>query len=75
MHGSRRRSVPARGLTMASGCAAVAEEEEDAVTAEPPGGPREPCTVAVGCSWPCVPPDGLSRALCLRGDAGGGEAR
>ncbi|KAM6347647.1 ATPase PAAT isoform 1-T1 [Alca torda] len=58
---------------MASGCAA-AEEDEDAVAAEPPGGPREPCSVAVGCSWPCAPPDGLSRALCLRGDAGGGEA-
>ncbi|PKU27954.1 hypothetical protein llap_21742 [Limosa lapponica baueri] len=56
---------------MASGCAAA--EEEDAAT-EPSGGPREPCSVAVGCSWPCAPPDGLSRALCLRGDAGCGEA-
>ncbi|XP_074015203.1 ATPase PAAT [Numenius arquata] len=56
---------------MASGCAAA--EEEGAAT-EPSGGPREPCSVAVGCSWPCAPPDGLSRALCLRGDAGGGEA-
>ncbi|XP_072727331.1 ATPase PAAT [Ciconia boyciana] len=52
---------------MASGCAA-----EEA--AGPSGGPREPCCVAAGCSWPCVPPDGLARAVCLRRGAGGGEA-
>ncbi|KAK4820983.1 hypothetical protein QYF61_009449 [Mycteria americana] len=52
---------------MASGCAA-----EEA--AGPSGGPREPCCVAAGCSWPCVPPDGLARAVCLRQGAGGGEA-
>ncbi|XP_029886654.1 ATPase PAAT isoform X2 [Aquila chrysaetos chrysaetos] len=47
---------------MASGCAA-----EEAVAADP-------CCVAAGCSWPCAPPDGLARALCLRRGAGGGEA-
>ncbi|XP_052655594.1 ATPase PAAT [Harpia harpyja] len=45
---------------MASGCAA-----EEAVAADP-------CCVAAGCSWPCAPPDGLARALCLRRGAGGG---
>ncbi|XP_075011338.1 ATPase PAAT isoform X1 [Calonectris borealis] len=54
---------------MASGCAA---EEEAA--ADPSGGPREPCCVAAGCSWPCASPDGLARAVCLRREAGGGEA-
>ncbi|XP_040462723.1 ATPase PAAT isoform X1 [Falco naumanni] len=34
----------------------------------------EPCCVAAGCSWPCAPPGGLARALCLRREAGGGEA-
>ncbi|KAM6415815.1 ATPase PAAT [Rhynochetos jubatus] len=53
---------------MASGC--TAEE----AAADPPGGPRELCCVAVGCSWPCAPPYGLARAVCLRRDAGGGEA-
>ncbi|XP_051472782.1 ATPase PAAT isoform X2 [Apus apus] len=40
-----------------------------------PGVPREPCSVWAGCSWRCVPPDGLARALCLQRGAGGGEAR
>ncbi|KAM9285070.1 ATPase PAAT [Morus bassanus] len=53
---------------MASCCAA----EEAA--ADPSGGPREPCCVAARCSWPCAPPDGLARAVCLRRGAGGGEA-
>ncbi|XP_075613812.1 ATPase PAAT [Balearica regulorum gibbericeps] len=52
---------------MASSCAA-----EEA--ADPSGGPRESYSVAAECSWPCVPPDGLARALCLRREAGGGEA-
>uniref|UniRef100_A0A8C9FBT6 Chromosome 10 open reading frame 88 n=1 Tax=Pavo cristatus TaxID=9049 RepID=A0A8C9FBT6_PAVCR len=30
-----------------------------------------PPGVAVGCSWPCVPPGGLTRALCLRRGAAG----
>uniref|UniRef100_A0A8B9MPM1 Chromosome 10 open reading frame 88 n=1 Tax=Accipiter nisus TaxID=211598 RepID=A0A8B9MPM1_9AVES len=51
---------------MASGCAA--EEAAAAIAAV------DPCCVAAGCSWPCAPPDGLARALCLRRDAGGGEA-
>ncbi|XP_040558858.1 ATPase PAAT isoform X2 [Gallus gallus] len=34
----------------------------------------DPPGVAVGCSWPCVPPDGLARALCLRRGAGRDEA-
>ncbi|XP_021255264.1 uncharacterized protein C10orf88 homolog isoform X1 [Numida meleagris] len=33
-----------------------------------------PPGVAVGCSWPCVPPGGLARALCLRRGAGRDEA-
>ncbi|XP_069653265.1 ATPase PAAT isoform X1 [Haliaeetus albicilla] len=49
---------------MASGCAA--EEAAAAIAA------ADPCCVAAGCSWPCAPPDGLARALCLRRDAGGG---
>ncbi|KAM6090099.1 ATPase PAAT [Theristicus caerulescens] len=49
---------------MASGCAAAEEEVAAA----------EPCCVVAGCSWPCAPPDGLARALCLRRGAGGGEA-
>ncbi|KAM6265837.1 ATPase PAAT isoform 2-T2 [Porphyrio hochstetteri] len=52
---------------MASGC--VAEE-----AADPSGSAREPCCVAVECSWHCAPPDGLARALCLQREAGGGEA-
>ncbi|XP_061315532.1 ATPase PAAT [Pezoporus flaviventris] len=45
-----------------------------AMAAGPCGGPREPCCVVAACSWLCAPPDGLARALCLRRDAGGGEA-
>ncbi|XP_072196150.1 ATPase PAAT [Excalfactoria chinensis] len=33
-----------------------------------------PHGVTVCCSWPCVPPDGLARALCLRSGAGRDEA-
>jgi len=51
----------ARGAVMASGGAL-------GPAPDPPG-------VAVGCSWPCVPPDGLARALCLRRGAGRDEAR
>ncbi|XP_033917945.1 ATPase PAAT isoform X2 [Melopsittacus undulatus] len=54
---------------MAAGSVVVAEP-----AAEPCGSPRQPCRVLAGCSWLCVPPDGLARALCLRRDAGGGEA-
>ncbi|XP_064024441.1 ATPase PAAT isoform X2 [Pogoniulus pusillus] len=53
---------------MASGCAA--REAAAGVS----GGPRELCCVAAECSWPCAPPGGLARALCLQRDAGGGEA-
>ncbi|XP_074963581.1 ATPase PAAT isoform X1 [Phalacrocorax aristotelis] len=53
---------------MANGCAAAAEEEEEAAAA------ADPCCVAARCSWPCAPPDGLARAVCLRRGAGGGEA-
>ncbi|XP_031453215.1 ATPase PAAT [Phasianus colchicus] len=33
-----------------------------------------PPGVTVGCSWPCVPPGGLARALCLRRGASRDEA-
>ncbi|XP_030344186.1 ATPase PAAT isoform X2 [Strigops habroptila] len=44
------------------------------LAADPYCSPREPCCVMAACSWLCAPPDGLARALCLRRDAGGGEA-
>ncbi|KAM4897102.1 ATPase PAAT [Sylvia borin] len=53
---------------MSSGCAAAAEEEEE----EEEGG-GEPRCVSARCSWPCAPPGGLARALCLRRAAGDGE--
>ncbi|XP_048167690.1 ATPase PAAT isoform X1 [Corvus hawaiiensis] len=51
---------------MSSGCAAVPEEEAEE-------GGREPRCVSARCSWPCAPPGGLARALCLRRGAGDGE--
>lgn len=51
---------------MSSGCAAAAEEEAEE-------GGREPRFVSARCSWPCAPPGGLARALCLRRGAGDGE--
>ncbi|XP_064922856.1 ATPase PAAT isoform X2 [Columba livia] len=54
---------------MASGCSAEEEAEEEVAAADPAADPREPCGVSVRCSWPCAPPHGLARALCLRGDA------
>ncbi|KAL9847571.1 ATPase PAAT [Geothlypis trichas] len=50
---------------MSSGCAAAEEEAEE--------GGREPRCVSARCSWPCAPPGGLARALCLRRGAGDGE--
>ncbi|XP_054133017.1 ATPase PAAT [Melozone crissalis] len=51
---------------MSSGCAAAEEEAAEE-------GGREPRCVSARCSWPCAPPGGLARALCLRRGAGDGE--
>ncbi|XP_066046869.1 ATPase PAAT [Chamaea fasciata] len=51
---------------MSSGCAAAAEDGAEE-------GGREPRCVSARCSWPCAPPGGLARALCLRRGAGDGE--
>ncbi|XP_027561506.1 uncharacterized protein C10orf88 homolog isoform X2 [Neopelma chrysocephalum] len=52
---------------MSSGCAAPEESEESEE------GARGPRCVSARCSWPCAPPGGLSRALCLRRGPADGE--
>ncbi|XP_032551279.1 ATPase PAAT isoform X2 [Chiroxiphia lanceolata] len=52
---------------MSSGRAAPEESEESEE------GARGPRCVSARCSWPCAPPGGLSRALCLRRGPADGE--
>ncbi|XP_071419530.1 ATPase PAAT isoform X2 [Pithys albifrons albifrons] len=52
---------------MSGPCPAPAQQDQAEEAA------RDPHCVSARCSWPCAPPGGLARALCLRRGAADGE--